>query len=80
MATTDTHDEARRAQVEAHRSMSGAERVALVFEMSEFARELTRTGIRMRHPDWDEQQVADELIRRLHGPELADAVFASRRT
>ncbi len=77
---TDTHDEAHRAQIEAHRSLSDAERFALVFEMSEFARELTRSGIRLRHPDWADELVEDELIRRLHGDELAAAVIASRRS
>jgi len=35
----------------------------LALEMSEFARELAREGIRRDHPQWTEAQVARELLR-----------------
>lgn len=43
--------------------MSGEQRLALAFEMSLFARELAREGIRRDHPDWTEAQVERELLR-----------------
>lgn len=43
--------------------MSGEQRLLLAFKMSEFARELTRQGIRDQHPDWSEQRVLREVIR-----------------
>ena len=41
----------------------------LAFEMSEFARELARAGIRKDHPEWSEWQVARELLRLAFLPE-----------
>lgn len=43
--------------------MSGEQRMLLAYEMSMFARDLARAGIRKGHPDWDEAQVARELLR-----------------
>jgi hypothetical protein len=43
--------------------MSGEERMLLAYEMSMFARDLCRARIRTEHPDWDETQVAHELLR-----------------
>lgn len=43
--------------------MPGEQRLLLAFEMSLFARELARAGIRREHPDWDEARVARELLR-----------------
>ena len=43
--------------------MSGEQRLLLAFEMSLFARELAREGIRRDHPDWPEDRLARELIR-----------------
>jgi hypothetical protein len=43
--------------------MSGEQRLLLAFEMSEFARDLAKAGIRRDHPDWDEARVARELLR-----------------
>jgi len=43
--------------------MSGERRLLLAFEMSLFARELAREGVRRDHPEWTEAQVARELLR-----------------
>lgn len=43
--------------------MSGERRLLLALEMSLFARELAREGIRRDYPDWTEAQVARELLR-----------------
>ena len=43
--------------------MSGSRRILLSLEMSLFARELARERIRMDHPEWDDQQIARELVR-----------------
>jgi Rv0078B-related antitoxin len=43
--------------------MSGEQKLILAFEMSEFARELRRAGIRHQNPDWSEAQVERELLR-----------------
>jgi len=59
----DTTPEAQAVQDAIHRAMTGEQRVLLAFEMSMFARELTRAGIQQQHPDWPEDRVARELLR-----------------
>ena len=43
--------------------MSGEQRILLAFEMSMFARELSRERIRREHPEWPEIQIDRELLR-----------------
>lgn len=74
----DTTPEAWAVQLEILRRMTGPERVAMAFEMSEAARALSEAGIRHRHPEWNEGQVRDALMEMLLGLELANAVRASR--
>ena len=63
MPLTDTSHKAQAVQVEIQRSMSGEQRLRLAFEMSQFARELSRERIRREHPDWPETQIDRELLR-----------------
>jgi len=60
---TDTSPAAQAVQLEILRAMSGEKRMLLAFEMSEFARELAKQGIRREHPDWPEALVARKLLR-----------------
>ena len=60
---SDTSPDAQARQIEIQRAMSGEQRLLLAFEMSLFARELAREGIRRDHPDWPEDRLARELIR-----------------
>jgi hypothetical protein len=68
MAIRDTTAEAQELQEHIQRSMSGSQRIMLSLEMSLFARELARARIRMDHPEWDDQQVARELLRIAFSP------------
>jgi hypothetical protein len=43
--------------------MSGEQRLLLAFEMTDFARELAKAGIRREHPEWLEARVTRELLR-----------------
>jgi hypothetical protein len=63
VSISDTSDSAREVQLQVQRAMTGEERLLLAFEMSLFARELARSGIRREHPDWEEARVARELLR-----------------
>ena len=54
VAHTDTSPAAQAVQLEILRAMSGEQRILLAFEMSLFARELAKEGIRREHPEWPE--------------------------
>lgn len=53
----DTDREAERVQIERLREMSYAERFALLESLVRMADELSRAGIRIRHPAADEREV-----------------------
>lgn len=76
----DTSLEACGRQRDALRRLDGPTRVQLAFEMSEAAREISRTGIRHRHPDWTHDQVRRALLELLLGPELARKVLVAQLT
>jgi hypothetical protein len=57
------------------RSRSDEDRLLTAFEMSEFARELSRVGIRNQHPEWTEREVTRELIRRAFFPKPLPAAL-----
>jgi hypothetical protein len=63
VAISDTSPAAQALQLKIQSAMSGEQRMLLALEMSEFARELAREGIRRDHPQWTEAQVARELLR-----------------
>lgn len=69
MAISDTSPEVEAMQFEIRRRMTGAQRLRLALEMSQFARELRKAGIRQDHPDWTERQVMIELFRLAFFPE-----------
>ena len=66
---TDTSASAQAVQLRIQREMTGEQRLLIAFEMSLFARELAKQGIRQEHPDWPEAQVTRELLRLAFLPE-----------
>jgi hypothetical protein len=63
VVTLDTSPAAQALQLKIQSAMSGEQRLRMAFEMSMFARELAKAGIRRDHPEWTEAQVARELLR-----------------
>lgn len=63
MCGPDSESAAAEMQLRILRSLSGAQRLQIALEMSDLARELSRAGLRARHPDWSEAQVTRELVR-----------------
>lgn len=63
MAMSDTSPAAQALQLQIQSAMSGERRLLLSFEMSLFARELAKAGVRRDHPEWTEAQIARELLR-----------------
>ena len=62
----DTSADADRAQFEAYRRMTGAQRLKIALDMSEFVRECAKSRIRKRHPEMTDQEVTRELIREMY--------------
>jgi len=69
----DTDPSSFQAQLEFYRRIGPEGRVRLAFQMSEQAREISKAGIRMRHPEYTEDQVQHALFRLL----LGDALYGS---
>jgi hypothetical protein len=63
VATSDTSPAADALQRRIQTGMSGEQRLLLAYDMSLFARELARAGIRRDHPEWTERKVTRELLR-----------------
>ncbi len=74
----DTTAEAWAAQLALLRSMSGGERTAVAFRLSRLAGNLSRAGIRARHPDYAEDEVQRAFFRLLHGDALTRSVWPDR--
>jgi hypothetical protein len=70
MSHLDTSPAAQAVQDEILRAMSGEQRLLVAFEMSLFARELARAGIRREHPKWPEARIRRELLRLAFFPSL----------
>ena len=47
------------------RKKTPAERVALALDANRTARLLVEGGLRTRHPDWNDEQIAREVARRM---------------
>lgn len=71
----DTSPEAHEVQVAIWRRLGATGRHALVVRMSEEMRELSRSRIRMRHPDYTEAQVELALRRLTWGDALFRRVY-----
>lgn len=73
MFVSDTTPEAQAIQESIRCAMTGEQLLLLAWEMSLFARELARAGIRQDHPDWTEAEVSRELLRLTFLPALLPA-------
>lgn len=75
MRAYDTSPEAHEVQLAIWRRMGAAGRHALVVRMSEELRELSGTGIRLRHPAYTEAEVELALRRLTWGDALFMQVY-----
>jgi hypothetical protein len=69
MPISDTKPEVEAMQIEIRRRMSIAERFRVAVELSDLCHELAKTGIKTRHPEWSEREVALELLRMSFSPD-----------
>jgi hypothetical protein len=71
----DTSLEAIRVQHAVYRRMTPEQRWKLAFQMTEFVRALSASGVRLRHPEYTERQVELAVIRLTLGEELFRKAF-----
>ena len=74
----DTDEAAQAIQDRVYLAMSGAERVAIAFRLAAAARDLTKAGIRHRHPSYSDDQVHMALMRIIHGDDVVLKVWPDR--
>lgn len=70
MRSADTTVEARAVQLDAYRALSPTQRVEFAIRLSEDLMAITRSGIRDRHPTFDDAAVTLELHRILGHAEI----------
>jgi hypothetical protein len=75
MIPLDTHAKAHEVQVRAHRALSPSRRVEIAVEMSNAVRRIAREGIRLRHPDYSDEELRRALFGLLYGAALARRVW-----
>jgi hypothetical protein len=71
----DTSTDATAYQFEVYRRIGLAGRAQIAFELSDALREITRSGIRLRHPEYDEGEVRLAALRLILGDELFRKLF-----
>lgn len=71
---------ARTVQIQIYRMLDPARKLRAVFEMFELALQLARSGTRMRHPDWTDEQVEVEARRLVTGSHSAREQTMSGRS
>jgi hypothetical protein len=59
-----TPEEGLRMQIEGYRRMTPQQRLQIGFRLYALTRTLVRQGVKHQHPDWDEEQVEQEVLRR----------------
>jgi len=67
MAPTDTTAWAEEVQLELYRNAGPGRRASIAAELSDAARETTMAGIRRRHPELSEDEVARAFVMLLYG-------------
>jgi hypothetical protein len=73
----DTTLEAARIQVQVLKRLSMEERSILMFELCATVRATVESGIRKRHPEYDDEQVRYAMMRLLWGEKLFREVYPS---
>ena len=71
----DTTPEVRRRQIAALRAMGMEGRSRAMLELNQLAREFALAGIRMRHPDYDDEKVRMAFFRLTFGRKLFRDVY-----
>jgi len=71
----DTTIEAAKKQFEILRRLEPEVRAIMAFELSDNLRSIAEAGVRLRHPDYDERKVKQEVLRLMIGETLFRQVY-----
>ena len=74
----DTSPDVRRVQKELYASMTPAEKLSRMSQLTVAANELALAGLRARHPDESRQDLLLRLARLRLGDDLVDRVYGAR--
>lgn len=74
----DTTLEAVRKQFEILRRLGPEVRLKMAFEMSDNLRRIVEAGVRGRHPDYNEQQIKQGVLRLMIGERLYREAFGDK--
>lgn len=78
MIPADTTVEAVRKQFEILRRLGSEVRLKMAFEMSDNLRRIVEAGVRGRHPDYNEQQIKQGVLRLMIGERLYREAFGDK--
>jgi hypothetical protein len=78
MRARDTTPESHEAQLQTYRRLGATGRARLAGRLSADTRELTRAGIRARHPAYTEEEVELAIRRLLFGDDLFRRAWPAR--
>jgi hypothetical protein len=67
MRALDTTPEAAALQEQAYRELGPSGRLKIALELSDFTHALAVAGIRLRHPEYDEETARRKLAEMLYG-------------
>jgi hypothetical protein len=67
MIARDTSPRAAELQLELYRRATPAQRAQIAVDLSEAVRQTALAGIRSRHPEYSEEEIAREFIRVVYG-------------
>jgi len=71
----DTTIEAARIQFEILQRLTPEVRVKMAFEMSDYLRSIVEAGVRLRHPDYDKDEIKKEVLRLMVGNRLFKQIY-----
>ena len=74
----DTTIEAHDVQADVYRRMEGHDRLRVMFRLNDIARRLAVSGIRARHPDYDEERITRAYARLTLGGDIVGDVWPGR--
>jgi hypothetical protein len=67
MTATDTSPAAHVMQMRLYREAGPQRRAEIAAELSDAIREMCRTGVRLRHPEFSDTEVTQEMVRIFYG-------------